>query len=92
MKVVNNPLNKHKTYSDGSREDMQLASLSHRMDDLDVKIKMLESKHGRELTRTEDARRKRCKANWGVVYDELANERGPWGGGAMDSSDVSIFF
>lgn len=73
-------------------EELQLTGLSHRMDDLDVKIKMLESKHSRELMRSEDTRRKRCRANWGVVYEELANERGPWGGGALDSSDVRTFF
>jgi len=70
-------------------EELQLTQLSNRMEDVDMKIKMLESKHGRELMRTEDARRKKCKANWGVVYEELANARGPWGGGTQASSDVS---
>lgn len=73
-------------------EDVQLSALSHRVEDLDLRIKTAEAKRTRELVRSEEARRKRCKANWGVVYEELANERGPWGGGALDSSDVSFSF
>lgn len=73
-------------------EEQQMAALSHRMDDLDIRIKAAEAKHSRELIRTEEARRKRCRTNWATVYDELANERGPWGGGALDSSDVSRLF
>jgi hypothetical protein len=72
-------------------EDLQMTALTHRLDDLEIRIKGAESKHARELLRNEEARRKRCKAGWTTVNEELGNERGPWGGGASDSADVSHF-
>jgi hypothetical protein len=72
-------------------EDNQLAALGQKMEDLDLRVRAMESKRTRELLRLEEGRKKRVKASWAEVYEDLANERGPWGGGqGGDTPDVSV--
>jgi hypothetical protein len=69
-------------------EEMQMAMFNHRLEELETKTRSMDVKRTRELVRAMEARRKRYKASWSSVNDELSNERGPWGGGALDSADV----
>jgi hypothetical protein len=48
-----------------------------------------EEKRLREILRTEDSMSRKMDNTWNRILEELANERGPWGGGAEDAEEVT---
>lgn len=67
-------------------EENQCVMISNRINELELKVKNNESKRMKDLIKYEDIKKKRYKTNWISVYEELANERGPWG--TLENSEV----
>lgn len=62
------------------------------VDEAVSKIRLSESKHLRECIKTEENLRKKNISDWDKVFEEICNDRGPWGSGyeVGEENNVSV--
>eukprot|EP01038_Epipyxis_sp_PR26KG_P008120 gene8120-10998_t len=69
-------------------ETYLLKSLSTNVKEICSKVSMNQIKHLREVIRSDEVQKKRCEILWNKILDTLANERGPWGSGVAEASEI----
>jgi len=69
-------------------EDACAAVINVRSDDASKLRAKAEYQRLRELRNSETIIAEKCDVEWSQIYYNLANDRGPWGSGALDKADL----